>query len=360
VWGIFTLFVGFAASYRQLLFLSLLSAVGLSAAANPLESLVSDLLPREKRGKAIGAIHALAYGGALGAVLAIGQLLRVSELGWRICFWVFGALSVLSGVLIWLFVDEPVRGQTEAALADIMDAVGDESEARYPFQIKKIPMLFKIPTLRLQWLQAMLFAVQSSTIFGFYVTWLADERGFSPSLATSSLAPLLVGAVLGNLLGGSVGDWADGRNPRHGRLLVGQLCMAGIALTTYLHTQIEWGSTAVFWALGFAQGLVGEMGATVALAPIRLAVTLPEIRATGSAVYGIVGKIFDTLTYLLIGKLALRLGLTTVFFWTLTVTCTVHTLLWFAFYPVYHKDAAKMQQVLAGRRAELTAGSESE
>jgi hypothetical protein len=49
------------------------------------------------------------------------------------------------------------------------------------------------------------------------------------------------------------------------------------------------------------------------------------------------------------------MGLTSVLSWTVTGACAALTLIWFAYYPTYHKDAARMQQTLTERRAALTA-----
>jgi predicted MFS family arabinose efflux permease len=356
VWGMWTILLGFAASYRQLLILSILSGIGLVALGGPRGSLVSDLFPREKRGRAFGILETATFVGLLAAVLIFVPLLDIPDLGWRIIFWVFGGMSVLSGVLIWLFVQEPVRGQSEAALADVIDQVGREAEERYRFELRKLPSLVRIPTVLLMWLTG---APRTSTMVmlgSFVATWLADERGFSPAAATGALLPAVVGYGLGSYLGGVTGDWAHRRDPRRGRILVLQACLVGATLFSFLLFRFPWDHWAVYWLWVFLLGLCHTAIFPAAIKPIRVAVLLPEIRATGVAVEGIVGGLLYSLASYVIGQMGLRMGLTAALLYSGTLAYGVHALLCFAFYYTYDRDADKMQQTLAQRRDELIAG----
>jgi MFS family permease len=355
MWGIWTLLVGFAADYRQVLLLTILSGIGLAAREGPSGSLIADQFPEEDRGKAFGTIWAIASVGAILGILIFGPLAEISELGWRIAYWFFGGLSVLSGVLIWLLVDEPVRGQSEAALADVTDEVAERLEARHPFEFKKIPALFKIPALLVGWLGYIPGQFLWVGMVRFGVTWLADERGLSHAVATLALGTLTVGLGIGGLLGGRIGDWADRRNPRIGRIIVGHVAQAMAVIASYLLFQIGWGSYVVYWAFFLILGLSIQVAGSGASAAMESAVVLPEIRATSSAVGGTIAAVAGAAVAYAIGQLGASMGLTSVLSWTVTGACAALTLIWFAYYPTYHKDAARMQQTLTERRAALTA-----
>jgi predicted MFS family arabinose efflux permease len=352
VWGIWTLAVGFVASYQQLLVLSVLSGIGLYA-GGATTSLIADLFPQQERGKAFGITTTIAYVGSLLALLALGQLLQVPELGWRAGFWLFGGLSVLSGVLIWLFVDEPVRGQSEAALVDVIDQIGQESETRYPFDLKKLPVLFRTRTVLVNWLRIVPDVVTTATTSGFLVTWLADERGYAPGIATLFLAPIAVGCAVGSTVGGLVGDWADGKSAQRGRIVVGQLSYLGSAITSYLLFQIPWDSSMPYGGLLFALGFAQTIRYPAASSPMGVAVMVPEVRATGASLGGVIAGLIAALAYYVMGQLASSVGLTRTFFWSSTVASLAGVLISFLYHPVYHEDAAQVQRILAERRAEL-------
>jgi predicted MFS family arabinose efflux permease len=355
VWGLWTILIGFAANYQQLLFLSILSGIGLVALGGPRESLVSDLFPREERGRAFGILETATFVGLLVAVAIFVPLLDIPDLGWRIIFWTFGGMSVLSGVLIWLFVQEPVRGQSEAALADVIDEVGEEAEERYRFELHKVGSLLQIRTVLLMWLTGVPRTFTMVMLGGFVATWLSNERGFSPGAASAALLPAVVGYGVGSYFGGQAGDWAHCWDPRRGRVLVLQACLAGAALLSFLLFWFRWGHWTLYWLWLLLLGICHTAIFPAAIKPIRVAVLLPEIRATGVAVEGIVGGLTHSLASYLIGRMGVRLGLTTTLLWTGTFAYVVHALLCFAFYRTYDRDANRIQEILVERRDELTA-----
>ena len=65
----------------------------------------------------------------------------------------------------------------------------------------------------------------------FLPTWLVEAKGMSADIDLShpnGSAPLifaiiLIGTVVGNVLGGIIGDWADKRSPLYGRTIIGQV-----------------------------------------------------------------------------------------------------------------------------------------
>ena len=356
VWGVWTLAVGFVASYQQLLILSVLSGIGLAALGGARASLISDLFPQQERGKAFGILATIAYVGSLLALLSLSQLLQVPELGWRAVFWLFGGLSILSGVLIWLFVDEPVRGRSEAALADVIDEIGQESETRYAFDLNKLPVLFRTRTMLVSWLRTIPDAFTTVTTSGFLVTWLADERGYAPGMATLFLAPMVAGCAAGSAVGGLIGDWADGKSAPHGRIVVGQLSYLGSAIASYLLFQISWDSSLAYGGLLFALGFAQAIRYPAASSPLGVAVMVPEIRATGSSLGSIIWGLIAALASYVMGQLGIRAGLTRTFFWSSTVASLAGVLIAFLYHPVYHEDAAHVQRILAERRTELTEG----
>jgi MFS family permease len=356
VWGLWTILIGFAANYQQLLALSILSGIGLVALGGPRESLVSDLFPREQRGRAFGILEGATFVGLLIAVLIFVPLLDIPDLGWRVIFWVFGGMSVLSGVVMWLFVKEPVRGQSEAALSDVIDEVGKQVEARYRFELYKLRSLFQIPTVLLMWLTSVPRTFTMVMLGGFVATWLANERGFSPGAASGALLPAVLGYGLGSYLGGSIGDWAHRRDARRGRVFVLEGCLAGATIFSFLLFWFQWEHWSIYWVWVFFLGFCHTAIFPAAIKPIRVAVLLPEIRATGVAVEGVVGGLMHSLASYVIGHAGVRLGLTRTLIWTGTFAYAVHALLSLGLLFTFARDENRIQEILQERREELTEG----
>jgi predicted MFS family arabinose efflux permease len=285
--------------------------------------------------------------------LVFGTLVQVSDAGWRIAYWVFGGLSVVSGVLIWWLVEEPPRGQSEAALANSTGEIASQLEGRHRFSLQKIPDLLRIPTLWAVWLVGIAERFVWVGVVNFGSTWLADERGLSPGMAVYAVGVLTLGMGLGGLLGGRVGDWLDRWNPGLGRALLGHAAKVLAVITAAVLFAIQWEGTLVHWAFFCLMGFwiaASDNGASV---PMSTAVTLPEVRATASAVGATVAGVATAVGSSVIGQLGVQLGLTATLLWVVTGAALAQVLIWVGCYPVYRRDAAKVQRILGERLVEL-------
>ena len=355
IWGIWTLAVGFSGSYSHLLTLTILSGVGLFAREGAKQALIADQFPEEKRGKAFGSIWAIAATGTVIGALVFGTLVQISDAGWRIAYWVFGGLSVVSGVLIWLLVEEPPRGQSEAALAGAGTQVADALEVRHRFEFRRIPDLAKIPTLWTVWLVGIAERFLWVGVVNFGATWLADDRGLSPGMATYAVGVLTLGMGLGGFFGGRAGDWLDRWHPGVGRVLLGHVTKVMAVITASILFSIQWEGYLVHWAFFCLMGLwiaASDAGAAV---PMSTAVALPEVRATASAVGATVAGVATAVASTVIGQVGVRVGLTDTLAWAVTGAALAQVLLWAASYAVYGRDASKVQQTLSARLVELKA-----
>ncbi|MCP4756371.1 MAG: MFS transporter [Proteobacteria bacterium] len=361
VWGIWTLLIGFAASYEYLLILSIIAGIGLVALQSPLNSLISDLFKEEERGKAFGILRTISFIGTVVSILLLGVLGKsMPDLGWRIGFWSFGGLSILSGLLIWAFVDEPVRGQTEAAVVDVAEVIGKKMDAQYAFELKKVPQIFQVRSMLVMLLEYIPNTLLFSTLLTFMVTWLVDDRGFEPGTATITMAVLVVGMAIGTTSGGLIGDWADLRNPQYGRLVVGHVALVAVAVLAYLLFQVEWSGQIGYWTLIFLLGLFVDIRYSAAIAPVTSSVLLPEIRTTGFAVVQTAYAVVTAVSAYLAGRLGVELGLTGAVFWTANLACLANVAVWFLFYFTYGRDSENLQRILAERRKKQSSDTNSQ
>jgi MFS family permease len=156
VGGIWTALAGLSQNFTQLLILYSIGVIGTVASEPIANGLLADLFEETERGKAYGAIRSI--GGLAGLLItpAIGLLANI-ENGWRYGLYIMGGMSILSGILILLFVKEPKR-QTALDAADVGR-----------FNLRDATLLFKTPTILL--LAVNLLFITSLVLFAFFVTY---------------------------------------------------------------------------------------------------------------------------------------------------------------------------------------------
>lgn len=110
-WSALTAATGLAQSYFQIFAARIGVGVGEAVGSGPVQSLLADYFPVERRATALAINGA---GGNIGAFVAllIGGFL-VDGFGWRATFVIFGAPGLLLALVLWRTVDEPVRGASD-------------------------------------------------------------------------------------------------------------------------------------------------------------------------------------------------------------------------------------------------------
>lgn len=117
IWSGFTAFCGAAASYLQFLIGRIGVGFGEAGATPPSASLVSDCFPANRRPMALSIF---ALGAPIGAFLGANVAGAIAQTyGWRMAFYALGIPGILLGVLVFLTIREPKRGQLDAR--DIAD-----------------------------------------------------------------------------------------------------------------------------------------------------------------------------------------------------------------------------------------------
>ena len=354
IWGIWTAFTGLAASYEQLLVLRVIAGLGLGCLMPATFSILGDLFGPHERGRALGVLGAAGMFGIVISVLILGQLAAIPEWGWRAGFITMGLASVLSGIVIAIFVKEPPRGAAEPELADIIDRVAEVAEAHFSFRWEHMPDLARLRTLWLFLLQGVFGTTPWVVLGTFMITWLVDDRGYSEAQAPLIFAGIVIGTGLSNFVGGVLGDIADRIDNRYGRIVVGQFSVFSGVPTSYFLLQREW---PLLQLVGFAfltAFMVGWTGQG-AKDPMMQAVVPPEQRGTAYAVLYAFENSIASLSVLVAGRLADRIGLTATFFWMVTVAWFVCGMVWFALYRVYPREAARLRHLMEERREALLA-----
>ena len=224
IWSAMTAVCGLAQNFGQLLLARVGVGVGEAGCTPAAHSLISDLVPKERRASALGFY---ALGIPVGTVLGmiIGGLL-VDALGWRHAFMLVGLPGVLLAVVVWIVLKDPRHLAASVKIAP-------------PPGLTTMAALRSILSSRAL---VLLLVAASSAAFLSYgkATWatIFFQR-------THGLSPGQVGLWLGlaNGAAGILGTWMSGRiadrfgatNRRHvlTAAAVGMLLLAPTAILAY-------------------------------------------------------------------------------------------------------------------------------
>ena len=348
LWGLWTAAVGLTQNFGQLLTIRAISGIGLGCLMPATFSIMSDTFPPKDRGKSLGIMEAT---GVLGIVVAtIGLGFLASPELWRWGYFLLGGFSVISGLVVWLFVKEPVRG---AAEPELEGKITKEDSQQFSIKFSDLTKVLKIPTIWVAIGQGLAGSMPWVVMGSFLITWLVNIKNIPESQSTLLFAGIVVGTALSNVIGGFLGDWAEAKNPKFGRTIVGQISIiSGIPLTYILFTQTDgW----PLWAMGvlcFFTALLISWPGKGSKEPMMQGVTPPELRATAFSMTTFIESGFAALAGVIAGSLADRIGLSKAMLWTIPFPWIICAALFSLFYITYPKDSAKLRQLMA-ERAEL-------
>jgi MFS family permease len=267
VWSAATVLSGLASGYRQLLAARSVIGVGEAGFGVVSPTLISDLFPREKRGRMLAFFYvAIPVGSALGFLIGgwVG-----AHYGWRAAFFLAGAPGLVLGFLAFRR-REPPRGAG--------DGVARE-EHRFEARAAKSLLTNRSFIYTTLGFSAMTFALGGMAYW--MPTFLARVRGLPLDGANTVFGGITVAAgLLGTFLGGGLGDFLLKRT-KMAYLLVSGIGMVLAVPAAYV------GITATERSVYLPALFVAEVLVFLNTGPanaVLVSVTLPEIRATAIAV----------------------------------------------------------------------------
>jgi MFS family permease len=346
IWGVWTGLVGLSQNFEQLLILYAIGAIGTVAGEPIANGLIADHFKNHERGKAYGCLRSLSSFGALALTPLIAYFARDAE-GWRYGLYTMGALSVLSGVAIYFFVDEPAAAAPVGGKPTV-DA-GEEPDPEAPpkpanFSWRDGLALWKIPTFRL--LAGSVIFITSLVMLSFMVTFFVEVRGWPTSDANYLQGTFTAGWMISSVLGGFLGDWFERRFEARGRVILMQLYLATFAVGSFLAFQLDWGRGALPFVMLFSFGLVGSIGFSGVVLPMVSHVVPGVSRATAFAMlFSLLQGMFAGLLSLAAGWLADRIGLQKLMLWMVTVPYAINAVYWTAFLRAYPRDRAAREAI---------------
>jgi len=291
VWfALFTFLSGFTQSFEQLLFTRSMQGLGFGGEWAAGAALMSEVIDKRIRGRAVGSVQggwSVGYGTAV-LLFTIVFSVATPETAWRYLFFL-GLFPAFFALWIRRYVEEP------EVFREMRAKSGDRR-----FQFLEI---FGRGLRRRTILASMLAAGGlggNYTTLTWLATYLKTVRNLSVLGTGGYLGVNILGSFLGYIISAHLSDWLGRR-----KTFVIMACAAAVTVAAY--TLLPLSNTAVLllgFPLGFFQsGIIAGMGATFAeLFPTR-------VRATGQGFSYNTGRAVGSMVPALVGVLAPSLGL---------------------------------------------------
>jgi MFS family permease len=231
-WAVFTLLTAFASTFVDIMIWRAITGIGLAVIVPTTQSILADYFPPERRGKAFGWLGLTGViGSVFGTIYATALVAdNTPILGiapWRFVFVTMALISIIVGLLVLLVSKDPIRGKSEHELEKVLTL---EKAEKYKVKRSDYVTILKKKTFLVILLQGVVGSIPWNGIFFMILWW--EYMGFDSLTAGLMFSLVAIGAAIGNLLGGWIGDRAARWRPKSGRLIAAQISVfSGIPLT---------------------------------------------------------------------------------------------------------------------------------
>lgn len=277
-WALSTAAVGASQHFQQVAFWRAVNGLGLAIVIPALQSFIADSYKNGSRGAGFGFLSLVGSiggigGGVLATVMAGHEYLDMP--GWRCAFIMMALLSLLIGILVFMFVIDPVRSTLASHASDDnlerANLVGKATAAPPVWGDSWLAMrtVMKVKTFQIIVLQGIV-GMLPWTAMVFFTMWF-ELMGFDNKSSAALNSLFAVGCASGSLLGGLIADRMSRFYPDTGRIMCAQFsAFMGIPFSYFLLTSIpqsidNWSTFA--WTL-FFMGLTISWCATCANNPM--------------------------------------------------------------------------------------------
>lgn len=288
VWSLATVACGCAGSFVQLLVARMAVGAGEAGGVAPAHALIADLVPRNRRARAIAFFSlGIPLGGLLG--MAIGGLLLDAH-GWRVAFLVAGLPGIALALLMLLTMRDPTRG----AGAQAADPPLPVAEVAREIRSKSAFVLVTAAGASMAFAsfgQAAFIASFFFRVHGLALRELASDANLVLGTAFGAAALLGLGlglsrgltGIAGVLIGGRVTDRLNGNG--YGAYATVPAFMLLLRIPIFLAALWCSGPVLAF-ALVAVQSLLGGVGLIGGFGAVQ-GLVRARARATAAAIYGI-------------------------------------------------------------------------
>ena len=202
-----------------------LNGIGLALVSPAIQSLVADSTDDNNRGTAFGWLQLTGnLGSIIGGLLSvlIAPITFMGIPGWRISFHIVAIISIMVGVLVQLFANDPRFSDSNAKDRDLVKSKSFWLEVKDVVQEAK--SVIKIPSFQIIVAQGVTGSFPWSAL-SFSAMWL-ELSGFSHEKTAFLVALFVMGSSFGGLFGGKMGDILSTRLPNSGRIILAQTSSA--------------------------------------------------------------------------------------------------------------------------------------
>ena len=347
LWGGLTILCGFATSYHQLFLFWVLCCVGLGALVPAGFSLLSDVYGPQERGKAIGILNAIGMLGIFAVALGSGALIQVNPTGgWRVVFFAIGGLSILSGLIMAVFIREPARGSAEPELEAV---ITDLAAAKFRFKLADIRQVLSSVSIWAAFLQGCFALAGLYLLMRYFTSWLTEHVKLPQSTADNLFAVVIVGLVIGSIVGGLASDWAEKRLSSKGRIITSQFSLL-VLLPAMLGFIFIAKTVAEIVVCAFIIAFFVDWTRRSCLQPMIQNIMPPELRGTALALAEFFMGAGSQLLGMGYGKFADSHGLPDTFLYFGCGSWLAAFLVAFPLYLTYPKEYHKLREHMAQRR----------
>ncbi|MEW6127018.1 MAG: MFS transporter [Acidobacteriota bacterium] len=226
-WSLVTGLTGISTAFWHLVFFRAAEGFGEAFYFPASMSLISDYHSKETRSRAMSLHQSSVYAGTIGGGAFAGFM--AEYYGWRLGFYIFGALGILLAMVLMKFIREPARGENE-----LSGATSTPEEKPLPVG-EVLPELLRTPTA----VALMLVFFGANFVAMVFLTWMPSflKEKFAMNLAMAGLtgtAFIQIASVLGVLTGGALADYLAKRKAsgRMAAQMIGLVCGAPFIFLT--------------------------------------------------------------------------------------------------------------------------------
>ncbi|CAK8578808.1 unnamed protein product [Lathyrus sativus] len=235
LWAVATFFVAISSTFLQVAISRGLNGIGLAIVIPAIQSLIADSTIDSNRGTAFGWLQLTGnLGSIIGNLFAI--LLASTSFfgipGWRIAFHIVALVSVVVGILVRVFANDPhfPNNSTKPTSYQIPNKsfISEVKDL-----IKEAKSVIKVPSFQIIVAQGVFGSFRGSSL-SFFTLWL-ELVGFSHGTTAVIWTVFIISASFGGLFGGWLGDFLSQRLPNTGRIMLAQISAGStIPLTAIL------------------------------------------------------------------------------------------------------------------------------
>ncbi|XP_044474897.1 uncharacterized protein LOC123202814 [Mangifera indica] len=225
LWAAATFLVAFSSTFFQVALSRALNGIGLAIVAPAIQSLVADSTDDSNRGVAFGWLQLTSnLGSIVGGLFSvlIAPITFMGIPGWRIAFHLVGLISVVVGILVRLFANDP------HFLDDRTKTINQRPSKSFWLEVKDLILeaksVIKIPSFQIIVAQGVTGSFPWSAL-SFAAMWL-ELIGFSHKKTALLIALFVIASSIGGIFGGKMGDLLSTRLPNSGRIILAQISSA--------------------------------------------------------------------------------------------------------------------------------------